>query len=267
MCVCVSVWGGGVSRGEGKTEDKWLFSPFQENSLVSAPLSSEADRLRLRGNGCINATFSLSCLLPLPHSGDRINTPHPSTTTTPSFYPVSRSLAFIFTGAFWRPPIFFTFICNNHVGKEFLSHPLKFARTLHFAHKKNSDWTGWRKGNIIMIKNGWPFWVTLVCMVHCYSVSSCHTPAVSVKELCDALHWALCFGLDGLCVVLPLHRKCVCMCTCGRETEMDGFCGQMCMKSGANGVRSLAAGRGQGVGLRRRWEIYTHTHTCNNDSD
>lgn len=38
------------------------------------------------------------------------------------------------------------------------------------------------------------------------------------------------------------------VCVSVRETEMDGFCGQMCMKSGANGVRSKAAGRGQAVG-------------------
>lgn len=38
------------------------------------------------------------------------------------------------------------------------------------------------------------------------------------------------------------------VCVSVRETEMDGFCGQMCMKSGANGVRSEAAGRGQAVG-------------------
>lgn len=39
-----------------------------------------------------------------------------------------------------------------------------------------------------------------------------------------------CFELAiGLCV---LQRLCVC------ERKMDVFCGQMCMKSGANGVRS-----------------------------
>lgn len=43
--------------GGEKAEDRCFFSPFffkKKNSLVSALLSSEARRLRLRGNGCIN---------------------------------------------------------------------------------------------------------------------------------------------------------------------------------------------------------------------
>ena len=77
------------------------------------------------------------------------------------------------------------------------------------------------------------------------------TSATSTTPLCSAL-------LNGLCAVFTTEGI-VCVLVWGRE--MDGFCGQMCMKSGANGVRSWAAGRGQGVGWRRRREIHTHTHT------
>lgn len=102
-----------------KSGGQMPFSPFlfQENSLVSAPLSSEACRLRLRGNGCINELFFFfqRTLFPLaftPPPPPPLPSPTQETASnplTPAFYPLSRSLAFILhlTGAFGRLQIFY----------------------------------------------------------------------------------------------------------------------------------------------------------------
>lgn len=101
--------------GERKGRGRIHFPPclFYKNSLVSAPLKSEAYCFRLRGNGCINEliffsedTFSAffpPLSLSSPHSGDCIKP------LTLAFYPLSCSLAFIlhFTGAFGRLQIFY----------------------------------------------------------------------------------------------------------------------------------------------------------------
>lgn len=104
--------------GGEKAEDGCFFSPFffkKKNSLVSALLSSEARRLRLRGNGCINELLfflrghfspvhSPFSLTPFPSLRRLHQTPH-----SKFFYPLSCSLAFIlhFTGAFGRLQIFY----------------------------------------------------------------------------------------------------------------------------------------------------------------
>lgn len=100
---------------------------FQENSLVSAPFHSEAPRLRLRENGCINEllflsedTFpppacSLSLYLSFPLTQETASNP-----LTPAFYPLCCSLAFILhlTGAFGRLQILFFFLFSyNHIEK------------------------------------------------------------------------------------------------------------------------------------------------------
>lgn len=123
-----------------KDRGQIVLSPFlfQEKSLISATLSSEAYHLSLRGNACVNELFffqrklfsssfssdSRDCISPLLHS---------------SFLPSFLLTCFhLYTSV---EPLgclrfFFSFLCfaTSMYKKKFLSHPLKFART--FVHVK-----------------------------------------------------------------------------------------------------------------------------------
>ncbi len=126
------------------------FSPFlfQENSLVSAPLSSEACRLRLRGNGCINELlffFFRGHFFPLHFLPLSLSfSPFPLLRRlhqTPSLQLSTHSPAHWLSSFTSQEPLggFRFFICYNHVEKEFLRHRLKLARTFHFTHRKNVE--------------------------------------------------------------------------------------------------------------------------------
>lgn len=113
---------------------------FQGTSLVSATLSSKAHHLSLRGNACVNELFFFSrgnfFPLPFPLTQETAS----ATSSTPAFYPVSRSQAFIFTPQWslwdaWDFFFFFFFLCfamSLYKKKKNLSHRLNLART--FAH-------------------------------------------------------------------------------------------------------------------------------------
>lgn len=125
-----------------KNRGQIALSPFlfQEKSLVSATLSSEAHHLSLRGSACVNELFFFrGNFFPLPFPLTQETASAPS--STPAFYPVSRSQAFIFTPQWslwdaWDFFFLFFFLCfsTSMYKKKFLSHRLKFART--FAHVK-----------------------------------------------------------------------------------------------------------------------------------
>lgn len=123
-----------------KDRGQIVLSPFlfQEKSLISATLSSEAYHLSLRGNACVNELFFFSRgnFFPLPFPLTQETASAPS--STPAFYPVSCSQAFIFTPqwSLWDAWDFFFPFCfaTSMYKKKFLSHPLKFART--FVHVK-----------------------------------------------------------------------------------------------------------------------------------
>lgn len=193
---CLKTKGGGLEEEKTLRTNGFLSSFFfLKKTLVSAPLSAEAHRLRLRGNGCINEllffseeTFypcifspplapSLSVSLPLTQ--ETASTPPPP----PAFYPVTGF--HLYTSLEPLGGLRFFFICNNHVGKEFLSR-LKFARTFHFAHKKELRVNSLEKRQRNYRGKKWLTF--LADLDQSGSVSSGHKPAISVKELHDAPH-------------------------------------------------------------------------------
>lgn len=166
-------------------------------------------------------------------------------------YTLSRSLAFIlhFTGTFGRLQIFF--ICYNHVEKEFSKTPAKVCKDVPFTVINNVDWIG---GQAQVIKQRSRFFFlfgqTFLTEGHCCSF-------FMTQSLWKVFRNYLMQPSERR----ALHWWCLWFSACSEwAREMHEFCGQMCMKSGANGVRSRASGRGQGAGLCRIGDLPANTH-------
>lgn len=108
---------------------------------------------------CLPHLLSLALPPSLSLTQETTSNPHPS------FLPSLPLTGFhLYTSLEHLVGLRFFFICNNHVGKEFLCCRQKFPRTFHFVQKKNSEWTCWRKSRVIGGWRGLPFWLTLVNM-------------------------------------------------------------------------------------------------------
>lgn len=192
---------------------------FQEKSLVSTTLSSEAHHLSLRGNTCVNElfffseeTFFLFLFLWLK----RLHQPPPPLQLFTQF-PAHRLSSLHLSGAFGMPEIFFFFFSFSVLSmykNKFLNHHLKFART--FAHVKNKtlEFAYWGKDGTFRLK------LLTSLAVGC---SGSQAFVFFMKHRTQDLTVA--------CAWFPLEPR-----TCG--LVKDQWISQMCMKFGANGVRS-----------------------------
>lgn len=208
---------------------------FQGSSPVCALLSSEDCRLRLWGNGCINELLFLfqRTLPPLPTFSFPL-TPFPSLrrlhqTPHSSFLPAHRLSSFTSQ----EPWGGFRFLFySQQPRREGISDSLQgrsvFARCAELAGE-TANAVGERR------------WISLA------DLGRWQPPLLSLlvsqagdkerrRAECSASLWPVASG----CLYGCRRRVCV--------GDVDGFRGQMCMKSGANGVRSRAAGGGQGAG-------------------